>query len=392
MDDTLHHDAQCLEPSLRAWRRDFHRYPELAFQEHRTSAFVAARLRALGLEVRTGVGRTGVVGLIRSPSGDGPAVLLRADMDALPTLEASDAEYRSTVPGVMHACGHDGHTAMLLGAATLLASRRAALPHPVVLCFQPAEEIAGGALAMIEDGVLDMHPVGWAFGIHLWSELPAGGVHTRSGLLMASADLFTACITGRGGHGAQPHLAADPVVAAAQAVVALQAIVSRAVDPLETAVVSIGRFEAGSAPNSIPDTATLAGTTRAFSAPVRELLLARLRAVLEGCAAMHGCRAELDVQRGTPPLVNDPAAVAMLRREAAHVVGEGNVREMTPMTGGEDFAYFLERVPGAFAFLGARHEERGIMHPHHHSPRFDIDESVLPAGAELLARLALAAR
>lgn len=387
--EDLHGAADALAARVVAWRRELHAFPELGFEEHRTSAFVVERLRELGVEqIRTGVAETGVVAVL--PGGDpaAEAVLLRADMDALPIQEVSGREYGSQVPGRMHACGHDGHTAMLLGAASLLAARRDRLPRSVVLCFQPGEEGMGGGRRMIEEGVLETPPVGRCFGLHLWSQFPAGTLHVRAGATMAAQDEFTATIRGRGGHGALPHQALDPIVAAAQTVTALQAVVSRSIDPIQPAVVTVGSLHAGSAPNVIPDEAVFEGTLRSFDESVRETIRERVRRVIESTAEAAGCTAELDLRHGYPAVVNDAAAADDVRRAAEAVFGAGNVVEPDPMAAAEDFAYFLRERPGAFAFLGAGNVERGITAPHH-SPAFDIDESVLPRGAELLARLAL---
>ena len=386
--DGLRGEADALAPELVRWRRQLHRHPELAFEEQRTARLVETILREAGLEVRSGVARTGVVGLLRAARGARAGVLLRADMDALPIQEVPGRDYGSEIPGRMHACGHDGHTAMLLGAARLLAARRERLVRDVVFCFQPAEESAGGAEAMIGDGVLEWVEIGEVYGQHLWSPFEAGTVHVRPGPAMAAQDEFRVRVVGRGGHGALPHAAVDPIVAAAQALTALQAVVSRSVDPVQPAVVSVGRFEAGSAPNVIPDEARLAGTLRSFDERVRELLRRRLREVFEGSAAAAGCRAEVELLPGYPAVINDPGAVTSARRAAERTVGRERVHEPPPLAAAEDFAYFLQQRPGAFLFLGAGNAERGITAPHH-SPGFDIDESVLPRGAELLARIAL---
>ena len=392
MDEALRNDVRSLVPRLVEWRRLLHRHPELGFQETRTAAFVAERLQELGCdEVRTGIGRTGVLAVLKAETSEGPAVLLRADMDALPIQEVEGREYGSTVPGVMHACGHDGHTSMLLGAASLLAPRRGALRRDVVLCFQPAEEGQGGAEAMLAEGVLADYNVGEAYALHLWSLYAVGTVHVRSGPIMAAQDEFVARFVGRGGHGAAPHLCHDPVLAAAQGLVALQSVVSRSVNPLDAAVVSVGSFHGGTAPNVIPDDATMHGTLRSFSEAVRKTLRQRAQEVLEGIADAHGCRVEFDLRPGFPAVVNEAAAVEGVREEARRVVGDAAVIEPAPMPASEDFAFFLREVPGAFVFVGAGNEAKGIEAPHH-SPRFDIDEDALPVGAELLARLALRGR
>ena len=388
MGDDLKSRVQKLGESLVGWRRTLHRRPELGFEEHETAAFVAARLRELGADVKTGVGRTGVVGVLRAPAAKRPPVLLRADMDALPIEEAPGRPYGSEIAGRMHACGHDGHMAMLLGAATVLADVRKRLDRDVVLCFQPGEEGFGGAEAMIEDGVLTEHGVGEVYGLHLWSLFPVGTVQLRVGPAMAAQDEFVASIVGKGGHGAMPHEAKDPVVAAALAIVALQSVVARSIDPIQPAVVSVGSFNAGTAANVIPEAATLRGTLRSFDDGVRETLRRRVREVLEGTASAAGCRVEFTLIPGYPAVVNDAAAVARVRAHAAIVVGEVNVVDPAPMAAAEDFAYFLRKAPGAFAFIGAGNTARNIVAPHH-SPHFDIDEAALPVGAELLARIAL---
>jgi amidohydrolase len=372
--DGLKQAAEGLAGELVKWRRALHRHPELGFEEHRTAAFVTERLEALGLEVRTQVARTGVIGVLRAADAGKPAVLLRSDMDALPVQEVEGREYGSRVPGKMHACGHDGHMAMLLGAATLLHDRAAELRRDVVFCFQPAEEGQGGAREMLDAGVLRDTRVGSVYALHLWSPFPAGTIQMRPGPTMAAQDEFSARVIGRGGHGALPHRAVDPVVAAAGAITALQTVVARNVDPVEPAVVTVGSVQGGSAPNVIPEEVRLRGTLRSFSEEVREVLCDRVRDVVEGVVRSHGCE----------------VAEATLRAHeiAAAVVGQANVIEHPPMAASEDFAYFLREVPGTFLFVGAGNEDRGIVAPHH-SAEFDIDESALPLGAEVLARLAI---
>jgi amidohydrolase len=388
MEDEVKARVGELAGKIVGWRRELHQAPELGFEEHGTATFVAERLRALKIEVKTGVAKTGVVGLLRAGrAGRGP-VLLRADMDGLPVQEEPGRAYGSKTEGRMHACGHDGHMAMLLGAATVLASVRDRLERDVVFCFQPGEEGFGGAEAMIAEGVLAEHGVAEAYGLHLWSLYPVGTIQVRAGASMAAQDEFAAVIHGRGGHGALPHRAIDPIVAAAAAVMALQSVVARSVDPIQPAVVTVGSLHAGTAANVIPDAATMQGTLRSFDEGVRELLRVRTRDVLDGVATAHGCRLEFKLMPGYPAVVNDAAAVERVRHHASSVVGEANVVEHDPMAAAEDFAYFLRQVPGAFTFIGAGNVERGITAPHH-SPRFDIDEAALPVGAELLAKIAL---
>jgi len=381
--------ADELAGQLVEWRRDLHRHPELGFDVHRTATFVGEQLERLGLEVRRGIGRTGVVGLLRARVSSGPAVLLRADMDALPIQEVAGRDYGSTAEGKMHACGHDGHTAMLLGAATLLADRQDRLARDVVFCFQPAEEGGGGGRLMVEDGVLDVTEIGQVYGLHLWSPFEAGTVGLRAGAAMAAQDEFTIRIRGRGGHGAQPHENQDPIVAAAAVITALQTVVARNVNPNESAVITVGGMHAGSAGNITPDHAELEGTLRSFSEEVRLLLRRRVEEIVEGISAAHGCEGKLELRPGYPTLVNDAAAVEVARVAAEAVFGPAGLIEHEPLAASEDFSYFLQQRPGAFVFVGAGNQERGITAPHH-SPRFDIDESVLPRGSELLSRLALA--
>jgi amidohydrolase len=309
-------------------------------------------------------------------------------MDALPLTEVPGRDYGSQNAGRMHACGHDGHMAMLLGAATILVERRAKLDRDVLFCFQPGEEGYGGGERMIREGVLDLTPIGSVFALHLWSPFAAGTVHVRPGPMMAAQDGFTARILGKGGHAAMPHAAEDTIVAAASAVTALQTIVSRNVDPLDPAVVSVGSLHAGTAGNILPDEAVLSGTLRSFSADVRELLRVRTREVIERAAGVHGCRLEFVLASGYPATINDAQEVERVRRAALPVFGAENVIEPRPMAPAEDFSYFLNERPGAFILVGAGNAARGITAAHH-SPGFDIDESVLPRGAELLAGIAL---
>ncbi len=382
-------EALALQDQLVSWRRDFHRYPELGFQEHRTAGIVAAHLERLGMEVQTGVAETGVVGILQGRE-EGPTVMLRFDMDALPIEEENDVPYRSEYPGVMHACGHDGHVAIGLGVATLLARHRDQFPGQVKFIFQPAEEGLGGARRMVEAGVLDNPRPQMAFGLHLWNPLPVGQVAVQSGPFMAAAGRFEVEITGRGGHGAQPHLTVDATVVAAHVVIALQTIVSRNVDPLHPLVVSIGEMHTGSAFNVIPGQAVLRGTLRAFDTGVMQTAQARLRALAEGVAQAFGARADVLTEVIAPPVVNDPSATAIVREAARTVLSDRQVVTIEPPMVSEDVSEFLSRVPGCFFFVGARNETRGIVYGHHH-PRFDIDEDALPIGVAILAQAAVKA-
>jgi len=367
-------------------RRDLHAHPEIAFQEVRTAGFVAGRLRALGLEARTGVGRTGVFATVRGAS-PGRTVLLRADMDALPIQEENDVPYRSQHDGAMHACGHDCHTSILLGVARNLAREAAALRGAVQLCFQPAEENGGGANAMIRDGVLDDPRPDAAFGLHVWQDLDLGKVGVTPGPFMAAVDEFTVTVSGRGAHAAMPHLGVDPVVCLSHIVTALQSLASREADPFQEVVVSVTQIRAGTAFNIIPESAWMNGTVRAFDRSLWETLPARFERVVRGVADAFGCAVELRYERHNQPTVNDPRMAALARAAAAEVVGEDNVVEDIRTMGGEDFSAFLQRVPGCFIAIGSRNESRGLTYGHHH-PRFDVDEKCLEIGAEVLLRTA----
>jgi amidohydrolase len=384
MIDDLGREIDALAGQLVQWRRDFHRHPEVAFEERRTSGVVRAFLEDCGIEVRACAG-TGLRGVLTG-AGQGPTVALRADMDALPVTEENDSEYRSQEAGVMHACGHDGHMAILMGTAKLLCRRRATLPGHVVFLFQPAEEDPpGGARRMIEEGALD--GVDRIFGLHLWQPLATGVVGLRSGAMMAQADKFKVVVSGRGGHASQPHLTVDPVLAASHVIVAAQSIASRFVDPLAPFVLSFTTVHGGRAHNIIPDSVTLTGTVRAFDLDVQRAVKERLRQVCEQTCQALGAVARFEYEDGYPPVVNDDSVVDLVRRVARRELGEASVTTIEPVMGGEDFAYFLQRVPGAFAMLGAGD---GMAHPHH-SARFDIDERVLPLGVRLMTGVALEA-
>lgn len=382
-DWSLSPDVAAVRDDVIAIRRDLHAHPELAFEEVRTAGVVAERLRALGLSPRTGLARTGVTAVIEGGAGPGPTVLLRADMDALPVQEESGLPFASTVPGKMHACGHDGHTAMLLGAAQVLVGRRERLRGRVKLFFQPAEEHPGGALPMIEAGALEDPRVDCAFAAHLWSPLPVGLIAASPGPVLAAADKFTITLRGRGGHAALPHETVDPVMVAGHVITAVHSLVSRYVAPGQRAVISLTTLRAGEAFNVIPETAVLGGTLRAFDERLRNALTARLEEVASHTAQAFGASATLEYERGYPPVVNDAAMTDVLRRAAAAVVGDSGVVPLEPVMGGEDFAYILERVPGCFFVVGARNAALEACWPHHH-PRFAIDEAALGLGVATL--------
>ena len=372
-----------------ATRRDLHAHPELGFEEVRTSGLVAERLRALGLEPRTGVGRTGVLARIRG-GRKGNTVLLRADMDALPIQEENDVPYRSQAAGKMHACGHDCHTSILLAVAKRLVSEAGDLAGDVVLCFQPAEELGGpkgGAEAMLHDGVLEWAKADAAFGLHVWQDLPLGIVGVTAGPWMAAVDEFTVTFKGKGAHAAMPQSARDPVVALAHAVTALQTLVSRNTDPLRELVVSVTQIRAGSAFNILPPTAWMNGTIRVFDRERWNSVPRDFERVVRGVAAALDCEADILYERGNKPTVNDPAMCPVARAAAASVVGEANVRTDVRTMGGEDFSAFLDKLPGVFIAIGSRNESRGLTYDHHH-PRFDVDEQCLRIGAEVLLETA----
>jgi amidohydrolase len=378
-------EAKAMRDQLVAWRRDLHAHPEVGFEEWRTAGVIAAELERLGFQVMTGVGKTGVVGLLET-GRPGPVVLLRFDMDALPIEEENDVAYRSQNPGVMHACGHDGHVAAGLGVATLLARHRPALAGTVKLMFQPGEEGMNGAPAMIEDGVLENPRPDVALAAHLWNDRPLGQVSVVEGPVMAAAEKWACRIRGSGGHGAAPHQTADPLVAAAHVIVALQSVVSRNVNPQQTAVLTVGTVHGGEAFNIIPERVTLDGTIRSFDPEVRALVIRRLEQVAQGTSAALGCSAEVAVEALTPAVVNDPGVTAVVRQVAAEMVGEENLIELRTM-GSEDMAYVNAEIPGCYLLVGASNEEAGLARPHH-CPEFDFDEDVLPLMAGLLTGVA----
>lgn len=358
-------------PELVAFRRDLHMHPELSFHEVETPAKIASYLTDLGLEVRTGVGGRGVVGLLRGGQ-PGKTVALRADFDALPIQDEKDVPYKSKVPGVMHACGHDLHTAGLLGVAKVLSEYREHLAGNVVFIHQFAEELApGGAKPMIEDGCLDGVDV--VYGAHVWAVMPYGKVGVKSGDTMAASDAFDIHIQGKGGHGATPHVTVDPVVAGSQLVLNLQQIVSRKVDPLKPAVLTVGSFNSGMAFNVIPDTAKLSGTVRTFDEDVRNLIEESIGKTVQATCDQAGATATFSYRRGYPALCNHPEETDRLEKVAQHVVGAEHVERMEPIMGGEDFAYYLQERPGTFFFVGGGNAEINAVYPHHH-PMFDADE------------------
>jgi amidohydrolase len=377
-------EAQSLFEYTQSMRRDFHSHPELGFQEVRTAGIVTRELTALGLEVHPGVGGTGVVALLEG-SKPGPVVLVRADMDALPIHEETGAAYASQNPGVMHACGHDGHTAVLLTVARMLTAQRNELAGTVKFMFQPAEEGMGGAEKMIENGVLDNPKVDVALALHVWNEKPVGWIGISSGPAMAGAEIFKVKVTGKGGHGAVPHLAVDPILAAAQIVSALQGIVSRNIAPLQTAVVSVCTIHGGETFNVIPPAVEMTGTIRTFEPDVRARVLERFKQTVNSVAEAMGCQVEIDLQLLTPATVNQRETALRVQAVAQHLFPHSDVDTSNYTTmGSEDFAFVLDKVPGCFMFIGSANPEKGLDAGHHH-PKFDIDEAALPRGAALMA-------
>ena len=392
MTDLLN-EARSLFTYTQTMRRDFHMHPELGFHEVRTGGIVARELEALGLEVTKGVGKTGVVGLLEGAK-PGPTLLIRFDMDALPMTEDTGADYASKTPGVMHACGHDGHTAIGLTVAKILLAHRTELAGTVKFCFQPSEEgfngeEVGGAEMMMRDGVLSGPNVDKTLSLHLWNEKPLGWVHVARGAVMAGAEQFTIKLTGKGGHGAAPHVSVDPIVAAAQIVTALQTITSRNVAPLHAAVVSVTTLHAGTAFNIIPQEAELTGTIRTFDLAVRRMVLERFEQIVRGVAESMGCKADIDVQRVTPAVINNDAVAAQVQETARRLFPETALDTSNYLTmGAEDMAFIQEKVDGCYFFIGSNNREKHLDYGHHH-PKFDFDEEALIRGTALMSAAAM---
>ena len=366
-----------------SWRREIHAHPELAYREHRTADFVAAKLESFGIAIVRGLGKTGVVGTIKAGNSD-RSIGLRADMDALPLAEMNDFAHRSQHHGVMHACGHDGHTAMLLAAAEHLAATRD-FDGIVHFIFQPAEEGEAGAKAMMDDGLFEDFPMEAVYGLHNWPGLAVGTMAMRTGAAMAAMDIFEVKIHGQGGHAALPHLAIDPIIVGAQLVSAWQTVVSRNVKAIDPAVVTVTQFHAGEAWNVIPETVVLRGTVRCFSQSVRATIESRMRQLAEGLCAAHGCRLEWWYEKRFPPTVNSPEETQIAARAAQAVVGHEQVNtEVEPVTGSEDFGYMLEVKPGCYAFIGNGPGSGGCLL---HSPTFDFNDDIIPIGASYWVRL-----
>jgi amidohydrolase len=386
----LRESAEEIAPGVIADRRYLHRHPELGFHEENTARLVIERLRALNLDdLQTGIAKTGVVGVLHGGKGPGKTVLLRADMDALPITELNDVPYKSETPGAMHACGHDAHTAMLLGAARVLAGRREEFAGTIKFLFQPSEEAnAGGAAPMIEAGVMENPHVDAAFGIHVGSNIPAGKVAVLGGPVNAAADSAIVTIRGLGGHAARPQMAIDPIVIGAHCIVALQSLVSREVNPLSPAVITVGTLHAGTVSNVIPEEAHFEATVRTFDEKTRALLAERIPQVVRGICETFRATADVQYELGYPPLVNNAEMAALVKSVALEVVGPERVQDSEPGMGAEDMSYFLNAVPGAFYRLGVRNEATGKTYGHHH-PRFDIEEDALATGVAMHAAVAL---
>lgn len=378
-------EIRSLQSQLVEWRRRFHQRPELGFQEQLTSEFIAQKLTEMGVKHQTKIAKTGIVATIE---GDrpGPVLAIRADIDALPIQEQNEVSYRSQHDGIMHACGHDGHTAIALGTAYYLSQHRQDLAGTVKIIFQPAEEGPGGAKPMIEEGVLKNPDVDAIIGLHLWNNLPLGTIGVRSGALMAAVECFRCIIRGKGGHGAMPHQTVDSIVVSAQIVNALQTIVARNINPLDSAVVSVGTLHAGNALNVIADSAQMSGTVRYFNPALENAIAKRIEEIIAGICQSHDATYELDYWQLYPPVINDVKIAELVRSVATEVVETpvGVVPECQTM-GGEDMSFFLQQVPGCYFFLGSANSDKGLAYPHHH-PRFDFDETALAMGVEIFVR------
>ena len=384
--------AKDLFPYTQSLRRDFHRHPELGFREFRTGGIVAKELEALGIEVTKGIGKTGVVGLLEG-SRPGPTLMLRFDMDALPILEQTSAEYASQTPGVMHACGHDGHVAIGLTVAKMLHEHRENIAGTIKFCFQPSEEgpngeEVGGAEMMLRDSLLDDPKVHITLGMHLWNEKPLGWLGVTQGPIMAGAEEFNIVVTGRGGHGAIPDRAVDPVVAAAQIVGALQTVVSRNVPPLDTAVVSVTNIHAGTAFNVIPQEARLQGTIRTFDSEIRQKVVERIVQIAQGIASAMNCQVEVSVRRITPALLNHNEVTARVQETAQRILPDSDLDTGYQTMTAEDMAFIQEKVPGCYFFIGSNDIARHLDYGHHH-PKFDFNEEAMIRAAALMASAAL---
>ncbi|MCI0803238.1 MAG: amidohydrolase [Chloroflexi bacterium] len=373
-----------------ATRRLFHTFPELGFQENETASAIAERLKAAGLEVETGIGQTGVVGVLKG-ARDGPTLMIRADIDGLPVDELTGLEFASK-NGRMHACGHDGHITMALTAAEILADLKDRLAGTVVFAFQPAEEVVQGALAMIGDGLFDRYPADRVIGTHLWNQIPTGIIGVNRATVFASADQFRLVVTGKGGHGAMPHMTIDPVIAMAEIITTAQTVVSREIPPNDMGVLTFGQIHGGTASNVIADNVTVEGTVRAYTPETRTRIMESLERIATNVAAAMRASTSFERIHGTPPVINDPEVAAWVTQQASLVVGEGNAREWEPISVGDDMAEFNNRVPGTYFLLGAAHDDATVAARSiegHHNARFDWNEDCLPIGTEIFVRSAI---
>ena len=384
MNIQIRSEIHAIKDIIVSTRRDIHQHPELAFDEHRTSKLVAERLESFGIEIQTGVGKTGVVGTLKGKN-DGKTIAFRADMDALPLQETSDISYKSKNAGIMHACGHDGHTAMLLGTAEVLSKQADKLNGTLKFFFQPAEEGQGGARFMIDDGALE--GVDEVYGIHLWNYQKYGTIGVKSGPIMAAADIFEITVHGKGGHGAAPQGTKDAVLIAAHLIQTLQTIVSRNTNPIESTVVTVGKINGGYNFNIIADKVTLRGTTRAYTEDNRQLIKKRMKEIIAGTEKTFGTKIELDYEDGYPPTINDPTAAGHLLNAAQKIVGDGAGHPYLSM-GAEDFSYFLQKVPGCYFLVGSAPQDREPLSVPHHCSHFDIDERALLIGSSVYLQLA----
>jgi len=382
----IHPEILSIKDSIIATRRDFHKHPELSFQEKRTSEIVAKKLESYGIEVLRHIGKTGVVGILKGDK-PGPCIALRADMDALPIQETSDVVYKSVNKGVMHACGHDAHTAMLLGAAEVLSKLKSKIKGTVKFIFQPAEEGYGGAKFMIEDGAID--GVQEIYGLHVWNYQKSGTIGIKSGPVMAAADLFTIKINGVGGHGATPQGTVDCVIVASHLIQALQTIVSRNSNPLESTVVTIGQINGGYNFNIIADEIILKGTTRSYSEKNRQLIKQRMREIIQGIEKAFGAKIILDYKDGYPPVINNKNVTEKTKNAAQKIAGKNNVIPPYLSMGGEDFSYFLNEIPGCFFFLGSSPTDSEPMSTPQHCSHFDIDEEAMLIGSSIFIELVI---
>ena len=386
MQEIIDH-AEELHDYTQVLRRDFHMHPEIGFREVRTSGIVARELQELSLDVRTGIAETGVVALIKGAK-PGPVVLARFDMDALPIHEETGADYASQTPGTMHACGHDGHTAIGLTVARMLHARQGEMSGTVKLVFQPAEEGLGGAQRMVAEGVLENPQPDYCLALHLWNEKPVGWLGVTPGPSMAASETFRVKLTGKGGHGAAPHLTVDPLFAAAQIVSALQSIVARNVSPMETAVVSVTSLHSGTTFNVIPQTAEFQGTIRSFDPQIRSMIIERFQQIVNQMAQALNCSAEVEMESVTPAVINDLALSKRVQQIAQQLYPQAEIDTNERTMGSEDMAFMMQEIPGCYFFVGSANPEKGLDAKHHH-PRFDFDESALTSGAALMTAAVL---